>query len=149
MIGDTSSLTEMAQDRTTDLANLATATTTNINRFNELTKTVANQSSQNISLKKEFLAATLATSKLKNEIVTIKSSNVYIGQWSGGLGDKQRNSCPRRPLDPNGYCWTHDFKVSYNHTSKACTTKKNRHKYEATRTNTMGVFNRNKHHNFE
>ena len=80
MIGDTSSLTEMAQDRTTDLANLATATTTDINRFNELTKTVANQSSQNITLKKKFLAATLATSKLKNEIVTIKSSNVYIGQ---------------------------------------------------------------------
>ena len=45
-IGETLALSEMAQDTTTALANLATATTTNINTFNELTKKIADQSSQ-------------------------------------------------------------------------------------------------------
>ena len=82
-IGDTPALTEMAQDTTTALENLSTATTTNRNTFNELTKTIANQSSQIITLKNKLLLATEAASKPKTEIAVINLSYRYIGQGSG------------------------------------------------------------------
>ena len=102
----------MAQDTTTAMENLATATTTNITTFNEFTETISDQSSQITILTNKLLAVTEAIAKIKNEIVTIKRSNGYSGQGSGVRGDIISNSRPRHPLDPNGYCWTHQFKVS-------------------------------------
>ncbi|KAL7478261.1 hypothetical protein ACHAW6_004033, partial [Cyclotella cf. meneghiniana] len=40
--------------------------------------------------------------------------------------------------DPNGYCWTHGYKVKKWHNSKTCKTRNNGHKEGATRANTMG-----------
>ena len=74
----------MVQDTTTALDNLATATTTNRNKSNNLTKTIADQSSQITTLTNKLLAATEAAVKLNNEIATIKISNGYSGQGSGG-----------------------------------------------------------------
>ena len=128
----------MVQDTTTALDNLATATTTNRNKPNNLTKKIADQSSQITTLTNKLLAATEAAAKLKNELATIKRYNGHSRRVSGGRGDKQTNSRPRCPLDPNGCFWTHGFRVSCDHTRKSCNTKKPGHKYEATCTNTMG-----------
>ena len=65
----------MAQDTTIVLAKLYTATTTDRNMFNELTKTIANKSSQITTLTENLLEATEAVDNLKIEIVTIKHSN--------------------------------------------------------------------------
>ena len=131
-------LTEMVQDMTTALENLATTTIIDRNTFNEVTKTIADQSSQITTIINKLLAATESATKLKTEIATIKRSNGYSGQGIGGRGDNQSISWLRHPLDKNGYCWTHGFKVSCEHNIKSCTTKKPSHKDEATCTNTMG-----------
>ena len=41
-------------------------------------------------------------------------------------------------LDPNGYCWSHGYRVQVGHNSKDCHGKLGGHKEEATRTNIMG-----------
>ena len=47
-------------------------------------------------------------------------------------------------FDPNGYCWSHGYKVTCDHNSTTCTAKKPGHKDNATRTNTMGGSQLNK-----
>ena len=74
----------MAQDTTTNLENLATATTTDRNTFNELMKTIADKFYQISTLTKKLLTETEAAAKLKTEIAAIKRSNGYNGQGSGG-----------------------------------------------------------------
>ena len=128
---------------------LSTTTITDRNIFKILTKTIADQYSQITTLTNKLLAATEAAAKLKTEIATINRYNGYSGQGSGCREDNQSNSWLRRPLDPNGSFWTHGFKVSCNHNSKSCTTKKPGYKDEPTRTNNMGGFRWNKHHKFE
>ena len=49
-----------------------------------------------------------------------------------------------KKFDPKGYCWSHGFKVTPNHTSKTCTDRKPGHKEAATRENTMGGSQLNK-----
>ena len=47
---------------------------------------------------------------------------------------------PSRPRnrDPNGYCWTHGYRVTYGHNSTTCHTRAPGHKENATRDDTMG-----------
>ena len=97
-IGDTSELSEMAQDMTTALEIFSTATTTKINTFNELTKKIDDQSSQTTTLKNVLLASTEYAAKLKTGIATIKRSNGYSWQGSRGWGDNKNNSRTRRPF---------------------------------------------------
>ena len=111
-IRDTSALIEMSQDTNTALETLITSTTTKRNTLNELRKTIYDKSYQNITLTKKLLTATVAEAELITEIATIKRSNGYSGRGSGGRGDNQSISWLRRPLEKNGYCWTHGFKVS-------------------------------------
>ena len=40
--------------------------------------------------------------------------------------------------NPNGYCWSHGYKVTKTHNSKTCKFQKEGHKEGATRENTMG-----------
>ena len=47
-------------------------------------------------------------------------------------------------MDPEGYCWTHGYRVVRGHCSKSCTNKAAGHKDEATRQNPMGGSTRNK-----
>ena len=44
----------------------------------------------------------------------------------------------------DGYCWSHGYKVTPNHTSKTCSARKPGHKEAATRANTMGGSQLNK-----
>ena len=49
-----------------------------------------------------------------------------------------QNTGDRSMWDPNGYCWTHGFKVKKGHSSKTCKSRGEGHKEDATRSNTMG-----------
>ena len=62
---------------------LATATTNISNKFNN-PKKIADQFSKITTLTNKLLAATEAAVKLNNELATIKISNGYSGQGSGG-----------------------------------------------------------------
>ena len=54
------------------------------------------------------------------------------------LMQKERQDKYNKRFDSNGYCWSHDYKVTKTHTCRTCTDKKLRHQDGATRTNTMG-----------
>ena len=62
---------------------------------------------------------------------------------------REKERCDRvkaynEKFDPNGYCWTHGYKVTYDHNSCTCTSKKPGHKDNATRANIMGGSQLNK-----
>ena len=60
------------------------------------------------------------------------------GLKTGGNSTSGGGSSNASKWDPNGYCWSHGYKVTKNHNSKTCRTRKDGHKEEATRANTMG-----------
>ena len=49
-----------------------------------------------------------------------------------------------RNLAPNGYCWTHGYRVGIGHNSLSCSNKAAGHKDTATRANIMGGCTANK-----
>lgn len=57
-----------------------------------------------------------------------------------------RTKNTRQPADPNGYCWSHGYKVAPGHNSGTCSCKLTdpNHKTEATRENNMGGSQKNK-----
>ena len=69
--------------------------------------------------------------KLNNKITTIekKLEKSSVGGGGGGASEK---------FDPNSYCWSHGYKNYPSHNSATCRNKKEGHKCEATRQNTMG-----------
>ena len=56
----------------------------------------------------------------------------------------QQQSARESNFDPNGYCWTHGYKVHKNHTSATCKRKAPGHQDAATRENPMGGSTKNK-----
>ena len=56
----------------------------------------------------------------------------------------QRVRSYNEKFNPTGYCWSHGYKVTYDHNSCTCTGKKTGHKDNATRANTMGGSQLNK-----
>lgn len=58
-----------------------------------------------------------------------------------------QNTGDRSMWDPNGYCWTHGFKVKKGHSSKTCKSRGEGHKEDATRSNTMDGSQANKNWN--
>ena len=69
--------------------------------------------------------------KLTNKITTLekKLEQSSVGGGGGGASDK---------FDRNMYCWSHGYKKYPNHNSGTCRNKKEGHKCEAPRQNTMG-----------
>eukprot|EP00957_Ditylum_brightwellii_P175325 13346747-Ditylum_brightwellii.AAC.1 len=50
---------------------------------------------------------------------------------------RQEQHTPRG-YDPNGYCWSHGYRVMRGHNSQSCKKPKEGHRRKATRANTMG-----------
>ena len=137
--------TEMQQDHTLALANLANATQADRTSVALLTKTIFELSSQ-VAL----LTAKLSTAQADN--ARIKKSR----QQSTTAGHGHRASSNTTPLetnppqhrnlysqsgqrfDPNGYCSSHGYKVEDYHTSATCRFPNNNHNKSATRLNIMG-----------
>ena len=70
------------------------------------------------------------------------ANNTNIEGGGGGSGGSaiRGTGCPatNQTWDPNGYCWSHGFKVRIGHSSGTCNNHKTGHVETATRTNTMG-----------
>lgn len=112
-------ITELTQDHTAALANLATATSADRGAMATLTKTNATLTATIISIQAKLTKALEEISRLKSN-----------------TPPDRRNT--QVALDPVGYCWSHGYKVKLGHNSQTCTTKKNGHKEGATRADTMG-----------
>ena len=83
MIAYTLALMEMARDTTTTLVNFATATTTDRNTFNKLTKMISNQSSRITNPTNKFLLEKEVAEKFKTKIASIKKYNRNGGRGGG------------------------------------------------------------------
>ena len=111
---------ELTQDHTDALANLATATNADRGAMATLTRTNATLTASIISIQAKL-------TKALEEIVRLKAEK-----------PPPTTRYPDVDLDPVGYCWSHGYKVKLGHNSKSCGTKKNGHKNDATRADTMG-----------
>ena len=64
------------------------------------------------------------------------TGNTTSNKAGGGTWEKK--------LDPNGYCWSHGYKVKIGHNSRTCHKRLAGHKENVTRANTMGGQDHNK-----
>ena len=76
---------------------------------------------------------TATNSQLAIEITTLTK---IITNMSGAQAPTENHVDAN--YNPDGYCWSHGYRCTYNHNSKTCRAKKPGHKDEATQTNTMG-----------
>jgi hypothetical protein len=116
------------------LDNLASAATTKRTTLNQLVETNALLTTTIATLTASVTALTAAYTLIAN-----KAAPAALQPTSGTPASR-----PRVGLDPNGYCWTHGYKVSLGHTSATCTNPKEGHQLAASRANTMGGSARNK-----
>lgn len=89
---------------------------------------------------KEITLKNLMTQLAKEKETSSKLLDIIhkAGLKTGGHNNSSSSSSTSSKWDPNGYCWTHGYKVTKNHNSKTCKTRKEGHQEDATRANTMG-----------
>lgn len=116
-------------------------------------------SSLEIDFALENLAMTVTTNtqdsiqSLKNQLQTVIDTNAILTAQlrtfmsNGNNQERNRNNNgnavsnnnnPRYGYDPNGYCWSHGFKVKTNHSSRTCNRPMVGHNRNATRMNILG-----------
>ena len=108
------------------LDNLASAATT---ERTTLTQLVENNAS---------LTASVAA--LTASVTALTSAHTLLANNRGATAPptQQPREQKKLNLDPNGYCWTHGYRVKVGHTSATCTGKRAGHQDAATRANPMG-----------
>lgn len=119
------------------LDNLAAAATTEKSTLQQLTEANATLTTNVATLTANITALTSAYTLLAAHLGG--AAPPTVPQQATGKKKKQRT-----PLDPNGYCWSHGYKVGVGHNSSTCTNKRNGHQDGATRANTMGGSTANK-----
>ena len=111
------------------LDNLASAATT---EKTTLTQLVDN----NATLKSSVAALTASVTAL---------TTAYTLLANGGIKAQQpKQQQLKAGLDPNGYCWTHGYRVKVGHTSATCTNQAAGHQSTASQANIMGGSTKNK-----
>jgi hypothetical protein len=122
---------ELANQMVASLDNLALAAVQKNETLEQLIKINEMKEMTLKSLMSQLAAEKETSSKL---LAILSKAGLKTGgnnSYGGGSGNASK-------YDPNGYCWSHGYKVTKNHTSKTCKTRKDGHKEEATRANTMG-----------
>ena len=112
-------ISELTQDHTTALANLAIATSADRGVMATLTKTNAT------------LTATIIKIQVKLTEVLEEISRLRVKP-------PPNRRYPEVRLDPVGYCWPHGYKVKMDHNSQLCGTKRPGLNSDTTRANIMG-----------
>jgi predicted RNase H-like nuclease (RuvC/YqgF family) len=109
------------QDTVDAIAQLATATPSDIG-------TVSTSTTTNAKLATQLEAAQAQIAQLKDKIAALQ--NKIKPDWQG-----QR---PIRTTNNDSYCWSHGYQVAKSHTSAICNMKKSGHKDAANKNNPMG-----------
>ena len=68
----------------------------------------------------------------------IKAAQVKDPEGKILVDKANRNAAFERNLDPEGYCWTHGFRVTKRHSSQTCSTPAGGHQNTATQKKTGG-----------
>ena len=98
------------------LDNLALATSNDRNIIAQLPKANADLTATNQQLVSQMAEAVNALKVLMENDVKREKERC------------QRVKTYNEKFDPNGYCWSHGYKVTYDHSSCTCTAKKSGHK---------------------
>ena len=131
--------TKMQQDHTLALANLATATQADRTSVDLLAKKISELPSQ-----VAHLTTKLATAQAKNARIKKpghQSTTAGHGHWASSnltpsdptsSQDLNVYSRSRQGFDPNGYCYSHGYKVEESYKSATCRFPSNGHNRSAT-----------------
>ena len=119
------------------LDNLASAATTERTTLTQLVENNATLTASVAALTASVTALTSAYTLLANARGMTPATLPLPTQQ---LGPKTKGP----NLDPNGYCWTHGYRVKVGHNSTTCSNKAEGHQNVATRANTMGGSTNNK-----
>ena len=98
----------------------------------------------NATLVTQVKELTATNARLAKEITTLTG---IIAAMAGGMAKATLATTAKKSeagYDPNGYCWSHGYRVHFNHTSATCRSKNPGHKNEANRKNPMGGSESNK-----
>jgi hypothetical protein len=125
------------------LDNLAAAATNLKSTLQQSTESNATLTTNVATLTANITALTSANTLLVTHLGGTAPPNLaQLATTATGKKKKQRT-----PLDPNGYYWSHEYRVGVGHNSSTCTNKRDEHQDGATRANTMGGSTANKDNN--
>jgi hypothetical protein len=124
-------------DSSTALDNLALAATTDRNIVSQLTESNKQLTKTNKLLIEQLRTSIEANNVLIKKMGSKKQSPAPAPATSGGRPPFDRQAW-LASLDPNGYCWTHGYKVTIGHSSVNCKGKLGGHKDDATRNDNKG-----------
>ena len=137
--------TEMQQDHTLELANLATDTQAYRTAVALLTRTISEPSSQVTHLTANLATAQAENAQLEKSVhcsTTAKhghrASINSTPSYPTSSQDRNVYSRSGQKFDPNGYCSSHGYKVEEAHTSTTCCFPKNGHNKLATQLDIKG-----------
>ena len=121
----------LAAQMVTSLDNLAMAAVQKNETVEKLIEMNAQKDKTIATLTTSLASEKAANSKLIDIISKAGLKASHVPTTSGGSGNVPR-------WEPTGYCWSHGYRVSRNHTSTTCKFPKEGHQVAATRANTMG-----------
>ena len=134
-----------------------TGGTTNNQLDRKIDDTMDNLTALMSSDKGQLETSTATSATLTTQVAELTATNARLAKetttLTGIITTMSRGAAMARitadkhadtDYDPNGYCWSHGYRVHYNHNSATCRSKKAGHKDEATRKNPMGGSESNK-----
>ena len=133
----------MQQHQAEALVNLATMTAAD-------RQAVTMLSSSNATLTQELRTATAKIATLQQRLSSCACATI---PWTGARGQQQKQASqqlqhnPGRdttPMDPNGYCWSHDYHISMGYNGASCYNTLPGHQRASTRADPMGGSTKNK-----
>ena len=134
---------DMQQHQAEALANLAIATAAD-------RQAVTSLSSSNATLTQELRTATSTIATLQQRL---DSCSCVTTPQTGARGQQRRQASQQRQnnpgrdttsLDPNGYCWSHGYRISMVHNGASCYYTLPGHQRTATRADPIGGSTKNK-----
>ena len=123
-------LTEMTQDHSHALANLATATQSD-------RTTVANMSKIIDDLTLQLGQANMRLEEAQSSIAILNSKRAKTGTRPNHYITSPTGPSDITTIDKDGYYWSHGFKVAKGQNSSTCENQKNGHMTTATKYTTM------------
>ena len=115
------------------LDNLANAAAQEKSTLAQLVESNATLTTNNAALTTSLAALTAAYTLLAGNA----QNKAGAGNGTTSRNNRHRSNDAKQKFAPNGYCWTHGYKVGLRHSSATCTNKAAGHKDAATRANTM------------
>jgi hypothetical protein len=134
-------------------ANSAHSTTLNpslLDSINNALNNLASAASNKKAILEQLIASNSSlapsNSNLTNQVKTLRDQLAAKSRGGGSRGAGSNDPNKRRGPDPDGYCWSHGYRIGHGHNGHTCSHPKEDHQPTATCNNIMGgsVANKNK-----